>query len=346
MEDSELTLQDLIGILKGYWILLLSKWKQIIIVVILCSSLGFYFNFRKKELYTSKLTFVVSEPSGGGGGMAAYSGIASQFGIDLGGSNSGVFSGENLIEFLKSQKMIESVLLHKAIINGKEQLVIDYYLEVYKYRKAWKKDSILSNLNFSNAEHQWQKDSVLMEVGAGILKRHLTVAKADKKLSIIIVNFKSLDQHLSKVFVETLVRNASEFYINTKTKKTRSNIRELERKADSLRSALDGAMVGGANAVDNNFMVVRQKASLSRARAEINIQLLSTLYGEVVKNLELTKFSLMNNEPIIEIIDSPRLPMKGAKPSPLIGLIIGGMIGLFFSAGFFIIKQYFFKSDE
>ena len=54
-----------------------------------------------------------------------------------------------------------------------------------------------------------------------------------------------------------------------------------------------------------------------------------TLYGEVVKNLETLKISLLNQTPIIQTLDLPRLPLKNTKTSGFIILFFGFLSGVF-----------------
>ena len=53
-----------------------------------------------------------------------------------------------------------------------------------------------------------------------------------------------------------------------------------------------------------------------------------TLYGEVVKNLETLKISLLNQTPIIQTLDLPRLPLKNTKTSGFIILFFGFLSGV------------------
>jgi hypothetical protein len=53
--------------------------------------------------------------------MGNYANLASQFGIDIGGSVvGGVFKGQNLLSFMVSRSMIEKTLLTTVDINGKK----------------------------------------------------------------------------------------------------------------------------------------------------------------------------------------------------------------------------------
>ena len=49
------------------------------------------------------LTFALEEGESGGGSL---SGLASQFGYNIGGSGGGAFTGYNLLELMKSRRLI------------------------------------------------------------------------------------------------------------------------------------------------------------------------------------------------------------------------------------------------
>jgi len=53
--------------------------------------------------YTATLTFALEEGESGGGSL---SGLASQFGYNIGGSGGGAFTGYNLLELMKSRRLI------------------------------------------------------------------------------------------------------------------------------------------------------------------------------------------------------------------------------------------------
>jgi hypothetical protein len=62
--------------------------------------------------YNAELTVVV-EGEQSGGNLGSMSGIASQFGFDIGGSSSTTFSQNNILELLKSRGVVEAALMQK-----------------------------------------------------------------------------------------------------------------------------------------------------------------------------------------------------------------------------------------
>jgi uncharacterized protein involved in exopolysaccharide biosynthesis len=53
------------------------------------------------------------------------------------------------------------------------------------------------------------------------------------------------------------------------------------------------------------------------------------MYGEVIKNLEVSKFQLLVNTPVVQIIDKPVLPLEDNKIKLWLGLLIGAVAGFF-----------------
>ena len=84
--------------------------------------------------YNAELTFIV-EILSSGGSLGAMSGIASQFGFDIGGASSTTFSESNILELLKSRGVVESTFMQKVKIAGKEDLLIEHYLEVKWHKR-------------------------------------------------------------------------------------------------------------------------------------------------------------------------------------------------------------------
>jgi uncharacterized protein involved in exopolysaccharide biosynthesis len=70
-------------------------------------------------------------------------------------------------------------------------------------------------------------------------------------------------------------------------------------------------------------------------------QMLGTIYAEVIKNLELSKTMAAHNEPLIQVIDSPRFPLEKEESSLIIMLLIGLIGGLFISGGYLIAGELY-----
>lgn len=110
-DNDEISLKELVLKIKEWYQFLLTKWKLIILAAIIGGLIGFTYAYFQKPTYKAVLTFAMEEEKSGGGGLGGALGLASQFGIDLGSSGGGAFSGANLIELMKSRKLVEKTLL-------------------------------------------------------------------------------------------------------------------------------------------------------------------------------------------------------------------------------------------
>jgi hypothetical protein len=128
----------------------------------------------------------VEDKSGSRGG--GLSGLASQFGIDVGGltgGGAGLFDGDNILEIMKSRAIIEKVLLSKIEedIPQKGQTIADYYFTISGMDKSFAKKNITAKtLNFSaleeNSRHTLIQDSILYLMYTAINK-NLNVEKEE-----------------------------------------------------------------------------------------------------------------------------------------------------------------------
>ena len=112
---------------KDFWLLWKHRYK-VIVLGIIGAGLGALYAWTRPITYTSRLTFVVEE--GNSGGSSLLSGLAGQFGFDVGGMSGtgGVLAGDNVQELLRSQKMIKNTLL-TPFKTGSSVTLADRYAE-------------------------------------------------------------------------------------------------------------------------------------------------------------------------------------------------------------------------
>lgn len=330
-ESGELSIRDLILKLID-WIRYLWKKKVVIVLFgLLGAGLGILYSYIKKPLYIAELTFVVEDSKSGP--LGAYAGIASQFGIDLGGSSSnGAFSGDNILALLKSRLLIERALLFGRINdNGKQVTLADWYIKYNDLEEKWKNKPELKDLHFpvnsDRSNFTLQQDSILNTIQKKIENDYLLVEKTDKKLSFISVTCSTTDELFSKLFTEKLVHEALNLYIDTKVQRNKMSVDRLQNQADSLEAMLNRKTYSAAVVQDININPAKQVAAVGVELALRDKVVLQTMYLEVVKNLELSKLAMAQETPIIQIVDTPILPLEKKRFGKLKGIIIGGFIG-------------------
>ena len=310
-----------------------SKWKIVLIFCLLGAISGVTYAIFDKTTYTANCTFVL-EDGKGGGGLGQFAGLASLAGISLGGgaSGGGIFEGDNILELYKSRTMIEKALLSTCVFDGKKQMLIDRFLDHYKLRGKTK-DGKTEYISFEGDPDNFNRkqDSVITGLAGRINKKILKVTKPDKKLSIIKVEVITEDELFSKCFTDKMVENVNNFYIQTKVKKESQTVQILQHQADSVRIILNNSMHGVASANDAapNANPLMSTLRLNSQKKQIDVQASSAIYAEVVKNLELQKIALLQQMPLIQVIDKPVLPLGKNSITKRFGAIVGMLAGLF-----------------
>lgn len=316
---------ELKSVLHRFLNYFISMYKVVLYITLTCTILGFLYGKLQPSSYKAITTFIVEDKSGRGAG--GLSGLASQFGIDAGGltgGGAGLFDGDNVLEIIKSRGIIEKVLLTKMDNASNTQTIADYYIQISNFKSAFESKNInAKSLNFiaiaEGAKHTVLQDSILYILYSEISK-NLTVEKRNKKSTIITLQVSSPDQVFSKTFAEVLIKQTSDLYVDIKTGNLSKSISKIQKKADSLQNSLVGIY-------QNSFQINMSRSDFSERDKTFS----STLYAEVVKNLETLKLSLINQTPVIQVLDTPKLPLFDQRMPSRYSLVIGFAIGFVFS---------------
>lgn len=348
IETDEISLKELIQKIKEWIGYLKTQWKIIFGVAALGAIIGFTYASFQKPAYSATTTFVLEEDKGGGG-LSGAMGLASSFGLDLGGGGGGLFTSSNIIELMKSRLVVEKTLLNSVQVGAKEMSLADYYIQINELKDAWSKKPALANINFpANADRtkfNLEQDSILQVISAGLTKNNLTIAQKDKKVSIISLTVKSENELFSKLLCEQLLKETSDFYIETKSKKARLNVEILQHQADSIRAELNSAITGVAAASDNvyNLNPALNVKRTPSTRRQVDVQANTAILTQLVAQLELSKVSLRKETPLVQLIDRPILPLEKEKLGRIKSFILGGFLAGFLTVLYLVFGQLYKK---
>lgn len=344
IQEPEISLKDVIATLKKWMQYLLSKWLIILMIGIIGGGIGFVYAFTQEPEYTATLTYALEDEKGGGGGMSGALGLASSLGFDLGSNAGGAFGSANLMELMHSRSLIEKTLLSKVVVNGKIITLAEYFIVIKKMKYDWQ-NSFKNVLLKDNKRDKFtrEQDSVLGVISSIIQKDHLTIVQKDKKIMIGTIEVKSKEELFSKYFCESLIKEVTAFYVDTKSKRAKMNVDILERQADSIRAELNSAITGVAAANDNTFNLnpslnVRRAPS---ARRQVDVQANTAILTQLVANLEMAKVSLRKETPLVQVIDYPILPLRKEKISTLKTMIFGGIIAGLLMLSFLVCQKLY-----
>lgn len=342
IDEPKISLAYLIKRVVFWFNFILSKWLTIGLGTVCFILLMLAWNYLKPQVYTAKTTFVLDQD--GGEGLGDIGSLASLAGVNLGSITEGsvLFQIDNIQELYRSKKMIETTLLSPSSDSGSKGLLIERFAESNQLKDDWESEGVLLE-DFRKKREYFSRaqDSLLQESVKLINEQHLIVGKPNRKATLLEVGFEHKDEVLAKVFTEEHVENVNQFYLETKTKKSLSNLKILQDQADSIKKVLDKSILQLAEVDERipNPNPLIKTSQVPYQKAMIDVQANGAIYQEIVKQLELAKVTHRNQMPLIQIVDVPRYPLPSNRWKLFKTLLLGGALGVFLMVLYVFFRQ-------
>lgn len=321
---------------------LISKWLFILLFSVLGGAVGFFYATMKPIAYLSEVTFVVEDNKSGSNSLMS---LAGQFGFDLGsGGGGGIISDDNIMLFLKSENLCRETLLSKMSSSDSVSFA-DRYAAEYGFKKMWAEKNLISENQLCfpiNVQLDRSQDSLLQVLIQQILKNELFVVKPDKKSSFVQVQVLMHNESLAFYFSKKIVELATKRYVDSKTRLKLANVNLLQERADSLGRLLENKTYKAASN-QQALIDVNPAIRTANVTSEISAReksMISSIFSEVVKNLEVSKTILSQETPVIEIVNESYLPLRKSVLSKLRASLSGFAIGGFLISIFLLFKKW------
>ncbi|HEX5152062.1 MAG TPA: hypothetical protein VFW07_11495 [Parafilimonas sp.] len=336
--DGEISIRQAFLKLMEWIRFLWSKWLIIGIAGFICGVLTMVNTWLSRPKYTASLSFILSSSAQSGG----LAGIASQFGIDLSGGNNDAFAGQNIVSLMNSKTMVQKALLRKP--DDKNELLVNILVKDEKMDEGWNNaERTKGAFPFPDDMSKFTRiqDSLFRSLYQQVVNNYLTVSRPDNGQSVYVVSTTSYNEIFSMYLTKYLVDATSKFYIDTKTSVAKSNLEMIQREADSLRGLLSNSISATARIYDQTYNLnpAFQSQRSGAQEGQLTMTALGSAYGEVLKNLELAKITLLKETPLYQVIDEPQLPLIAEKHGRLMSLITGGIVGVILTSAFLIMKR-------
>jgi hypothetical protein len=334
------------------WIVKIKKaisanFKLVLIVVLIGAALGLAYSIFKPVRYNAEITFSVEDSKSIGGGL--LSSLGGSIGMDIGsltGSGNGVLSGDNVLSLLKSKSMMAQCLktpypiANNAIAN---YTIADRYADVYGLREKWTgNDKIGRAIYFGQPDQNVRlQDSLLKIIIKRIEEKELSVVKPDKKLSFFNIAINTKDELMSLMITKGIIKIATDFYVNAKVGRLKSNIERLEKRTDSISNLLnqqtysateDARLLLNVNPADINAPVYSEISQRDK-------MVLTTIYAELMKNLEVSKAALIQETPTVQIVDQTGFPLERIETKWYEGILLGAILSLLAITSLLLFRQ-------
>lgn len=255
--------------------------------------------------------------------------IMGQFGMSTGAES---VNADKIVELLFTRFIIANTLFKTDTINGKSDLLINHFINEFNVNNWYDEESGFRNVVFKlkpDKDYSLEKNKIIQDIYKEIIEHHLTAGTSDN--GIVEVNYKSISEPFSKKYLDNLFETISEYYISKSNQKQRETYDIVKYYNDSLQTTLRKTEAAWAILKDKNVFKVKAEGRLNQLRKTHELEALNAAYIESVKNLELAKFNLINQTPILQLIDRPVFPLKENKINYPLIIFAVLMLTFFFS---------------
>ncbi|GEM_PF-1095412 len=335
---STVTLKDVIVLINRIWKVLFKRKIQLVIFTFIFAIVGYFLASLDAETFDAEVTFVI-EDNDASSPLGNLGGLASQFGVDFGGS-SNAFSQGNIEELVLSRRLIEDALMTYSVVNEKEDKLIHHFISISELDENWEENSF-AGFTFPDDKDMFtfNHDSIMGIAFKSIIFSNVFI-DFKNETNIMSLKVRSENEDFSLRLVESLITKLDKFYVSFETAKSQLNLNFISNRADSVLKELQSAELIYADYKDSNFGVKKSKGFLQELRLQRDVQILNIMYSEIIKNLELTKFTSLNQKPLISIIDTPKFPLKRNVKSKVKFFVLFAILGFFIASTFFVLVQF------
>ena len=167
------------------------------------------------------------------------------------------------------------------------------------------------------------------------IKKHGSpnILKIDLEVDTSIAN--EMVEYLNK-----LIYIYAQSKIEAQQFKHKKTIDFLQNKADSVARELDLVVRKLTRVKDINPRIIKSSDRLQEIQLQRDVEVLQAMYIEIIKNLEISKVTLLNQIPIINIIDRPKAPIHKNQKSAKTAIIVAFILGICISIFYFIIRKF------
>ena len=318
IQNDEVSLKELILLVKKYFLVLLKQWWKIGIIGVLFGLLFVFFASRNAATYKATLTYTSNE----GGGMSGLGGLLGGF-LKKGSSNTLVKAQA----MTTTQKIGQDALFKKAYIDGELDYLINHHGRIYEV-----KDFVL----FKNDSLATEEERKTFKNITKVIYKNLLSQSVDDDTNLAQMSINSLSEEYSIELTEAYYKSIVTFYQQTEVGQQKVTLKALQLRADSIYADIQNTVYGIAKIKDNDKGIFWAVDKVPKKKATTELTFLSTAYQEIVKNLETIKFTVASNTPSITAIDYPTTPIKPQKASLIIKAITGVFIGCFLASLFIL----------
>jgi uncharacterized protein involved in exopolysaccharide biosynthesis len=343
--DDEISLKDLILLVKGYVLEIWSKKWWVAASIFLFTAFFYYKYTQEKVQYTGELSVLLNNTSS----SSMLSGLM--------GSLGGLGMGEDMtaldkvIVVMKSQEVLGKALLGQTSLPAKNGILANYFIDSCGYSEKWKKSKEIRLKNFTYFKHtsidsctadEWR---ALQSIRGALVKDENFILEASEA-GILSITMTHESENLICDLLNNLYNATETYYFKKELGSENIAFDRIRENRDSIERVINGLQSGIARFQDRNKGSMFRTDDVPLVKMQNDLMVLTGMRMQANSKYEMASFSLQNKQPYISSIDKPRLPLAPVFPARLKAVLTGFAIGLILSIVIIIARKLFLETMQ
>lgn len=320
------------------------RWYLHLLLPLIFSAIFLKMALGTKVVYTATTTFLPTSDSPSSGVGSSISMLLGS----VGGGGGGGGEGGYFIPLMMSKSISEQVVEDTIEWQGKKRLLADVIIEnepPLSFSTRMKVTIIKTLIAIFKPKPKLEaagasdngvnRSNIILGAKIAREKSEVITGQDPENMGVIFFSYTDFNPALIKIVADRYIKVITNYYKSQKTEKSRRNYEFYVRRTDSVKYVLDRNLRKGAKIEDEEkFKIFAQDVIPSR-EIEGQTELLNQMYAQLVSLREAALNDLMQETPVVQILDKPEMPFKEVKPDYFVylmgGLILGFMLSIILS---------------
>lgn len=313
---------------------ILKRWYVYLITGILFAVIFVKMALDEKPVFTANTAFL--PPSGQAADLSPISMILGSAGIPGTGGQS------DFIPLLKSRTISEKVVDDSTDWEGQKKLIADLVIE--------KQPKLTMMAKITRAITGWitgkyfdppttRKGKVVLAARLMLTQQVVVEGSIDPLTPALIhLKYTHSDPQLIKIISNRYVEVITNHYKKQRTEKSRKTYEFYVMRTDSVSKELEKNLRKGAKIIDEDKFRIFAQDEIPVKEIEGQSEVLKQMYAQLVTMKESALNNLLQETPVVQIVDKPDPPYDKAEKSVISALILGIFLGVLLGVMFVVRK--------
>ena len=269
-----------------------------------------------------KCTVMLAPEMSGTKGGGALSGLASSFGINLGGASAGADAiMPTLYPDLMNSVTFRASLFPVKVQREGEDVVTTYYdYLLYGQKAPWWSQATKAVFSFFAASPEVADDKLntfkLTKEQSAVVETigEKVVCDVDNKTMVITIDVTDQDPLICATMADSVRVRLQDFITDYRTSKARVDLDYTKKLYTETKAKYDQARSKYATYADANQRVFLERVRSEQSELQTELQLAQTAYTQIAARLQLAEAKVQEETPAFTILQPATVPIKKAGP--------------------------------